>query len=110
MRQDFGVRVGPKDVATRAEGGSQRTRVFDDAVMDQCERATAVGVRVRVHRRGGAVRGPARVRDARPACGELFAELLLEHAELARRLVNLDPTVLDQREAGRVVTAVLEAA
>src|SRR5690348_15423262 len=75
MRQDFGVRLGAKDVATLAEGGSQRTRVFDDAVMDQRECAAAVGVRVRVDRRGGAVRGPARVGDARAARGELLAEL-----------------------------------
>src|SRR5207247_4338521 len=39
---------------------------------------------------------------------ERGAELLLEHADLPGRLVDLDAPVVDQRQARRVVAAVLE--
>src|SRR5207253_10798085 len=48
--------------------------------------------------------------DTRAARRQLLAELLLEHAELPWRLVHLDPPVLDQRQAGRIVATVFEMA
>src|SRR4029077_8674013 len=108
MGEHFGVGLGAEYVPALAQRGPQRAGVFDDAVVDQRERASAVGVRMGIDRGGGAVRRPARVRDARPAGRELLAELLLEHAELPRRLVDFDPAVVDQREAGGVVPPVLE--
>src|SRR2546426_393913 len=81
----------------------------DDAVVDRGQGTAAVGVRVRVDGVGRAVRGPARVGDPRVPGRKVRSECLLEHADLPRRLVHLDTAVLDQREAGRVVPAVLEA-
>src|SRR5205807_3370654 len=86
----------------------QHSRVFGDAVVSQGERAAAIGVRVRVDGVGGAVRGPARVGDAGVAAGERLAELFFEHADLAGRLVHLDPAVGDERDPRRVVAAILE--
>ena len=108
VRQHFRVGLRAEHVAALGEGRAERAGVLDDAVVDERERAAAVGVRVRVDGVGRAVRGPAGVGDARVAGRQRRAQLLLERADLARGLVHLDPAVRHDRDARRVVAAVLE--
>src|SRR5207253_10791022 len=101
--------LGAEHMTALRQCGPEHAGVLDDAVVRQRERAPAIGVRVRVDGVRGAVRGPAGVGDAGVAGGERRAELLFEHADLPRRLVHLDAPVVDQRQARRVVAAVLES-
>ena len=56
-----------------------------------------------------AVRRPARVGDAVAAAERLARQLLDQAVELAFGAPGLETAVLDHRDAGRVVAAVLEA-
>src|SRR5256884_7294255 len=109
VREHLRVGLGPEHVTALPERGAQRAGVLDDAVVDQRQGAATVGVRVRVDGVGRAVRGPARVGDPRVPGGKARSEGFLEHADLPRGLVDIDATVLDQREPRGVVPAVLEA-
>ena len=64
----------------------ERGVVFDDAVMDDGDRAVAAEVRMGVAFVGGAVRRPARVADAGAAGSRLVAQ---QSAELAMRPARL---------------------
>ena len=111
MRDDLGVGLRGEDVAGGLEALAQRLVVLDDAVVDDGD--LAVGdVRMRVGRRGRAVRRPARVRDA-GVRGERARIGLRGEIGDARRAhqpleVRRRGIVADDREAGRVVAAVLE--
>ena len=72
---------------------------------------TAAGpVRMGVALRGLAVRGPARVADADLPAHRLVAQHALQVRELAERAPHLDLALVEDRDARRVVAAVLEAA
>ena len=82
--------------------------VLDDAVVDDDDLAGAVAVRVRVLLGRPAVRRPARVADAVVAGERVGADDLLEVRQLAGAAAQVDRAVADDRDAGRVVAAVLE--
>src|SRR5205823_15083868 len=71
-------------------------------------RAPATCARTRVDGVASPRRGPSRVADAGLPAGERLAELLSQPADLAGRLVHLDPAVGDERDPRRVVAAILE--
>src|SRR5207245_6028282 len=80
------------------------------AVVNDDEGAAAVAVGVGVLLRGPAVRLPAGVADAEGPLDLLEAQALLEIAQLAGAAHHLDGAAVDDRDAGGVVAAVLEAA
>ena len=85
--------------------------VLDDAVVHDDDAAVAVAMRMRVLRRGPAVRRPARVADAELAVERIAARARprgCESLPALRRIVHL--AVLHDRDARRVVAAVLEPA
>ena len=86
-----------------------RGRVLDDAVVDDGDPAGLVGVGMGVGRGRRAVGGPAGVADADGAAGQAVGQLLLQHAELARGLADLEAVAVHHRDARRVIAAVLEA-
>ncbi len=72
MRKDFGIGLALENVTEADQPSTQRSVVFDDAVMNDGDLSGAVHMRVRVGVRGTPVGCPARVAHAdRP--GEAFA-------------------------------------
>ena len=103
------VGLGREAVALSLERGAQRVRVLDDAVVHQGDVAGAVAVRVGVAPGGGAVRGPAGVGDAARAVERLAREAFLQGVNPPGELQHLQPGAVLDRDAGRVVPAILQA-
>ena len=82
--------------------------VLDDAVVDDDDAAGAVAVRVRVLLGRPAVRRPARVADAVLARRAARGDDVLEPRQLAGAAPQLDRAVAHDRDARRVVAAILE--
>ena len=110
VNDHLGVGARREHVARALQLLSELGVIFDDAVVHDGQRARAVGVRMGVAIRGRAVRGPARVADAdaRPGHG-IFQQGVLEIGDLAGAAADIEPVAVDDRQAGRVVSAVLEA-
>ena len=104
---DFRIGLRQKLHALRGEAGPQLRGVFDDAVVDDGEALRTVGVRVRVPVARLAVRRPAGVRDAGAAL-ELGGQRVLELANATLALVDAEFVAPHQRDAGRIVAAVLQ--
>ena len=110
MGDDLGVRLGVESVARRRQLGAQLDEVLDDPVVDDRQLAAAVEVRVRVEVAGPPVGGPARVRETRSGVGRAVAERRPQLGDLARALLDEEVALgRDERDAGGVVAAVLEA-
>ena len=114
VHRDLGVGVAGELDADGLQLGAQRGEVLDDPVVDDGDLACGVAVRVGVAVGGPAVRGPTGVADAGAAheAGVVgLGEIGLEVGEPARPAAHGQPAVaVDQRDAGRVVSAVLHAA
>ena len=82
--------------------------VLDDAVVDDDDLAGAVAVRVGVLLGRTAVRRPARVADAVVARERIQRDDVFEVRQLAGAPAQLDRAVVHDRDAGRVVAAILE--
>ena len=110
MRDHFGVGLRSERVAELGELLAQLLVVLDDAVVNDRD-AVARDVRMRVALGGHAVRRPARVRDAEMAVDRRLVQRFLQHPDLAdgAQAANLAAAIQDGK-AGRVVTAVFEAA
>jgi hypothetical protein len=110
MRDDFGVGLRSELVAELGQLVAQLLVVLDDAVVNDGN-AVARDVGMRVAFRGHAVRRPAGVRDAEMAIDRRLVERVLEHPDLAdgAQPAHLAAAVQDG-DAGRVVTAVFQAA
>ena len=108
VRDHFGVGLGGERVAAGDEVGAQLLVVLDDAVVhdrDAIARDVRVGVTLARH----AVGGPARVGDAKEACGRRLGERLAQPRDLAHGPEPREVTVaLEHGDARRVVAAVLE--
>jgi hypothetical protein len=106
----LGVGLGHELVASGLELRAQLGEVLDDAVVHHGDPAVAVEVRMGVDVVGSAVRGPPGVPDAGVRLRHgLVGEELVEIGELAGLLRGDHPVTVDQRDAGGVVAAVLEA-
>ena len=108
VRDDLGVRLGAEDVPVGDQPLLERHVVLDDAVEHDGEAVVAARERVRVGLGRPAVGGPARVADAGRRGRAVRARDLLEHAQVADRADDLELVAVDQRDAGRVIAAVLE--
>ena len=106
----LGVGLRGQRVAARLEAVAQLAEVLDDAVVDDRDLAGAVAVRVGVEVVRASVGGPARVGEADRRVRGPVGDGRLEVDQLAGALLDEQVTgVVDERDAGRVVAAVLEA-
>ena len=97
-------------MAACLEPVAQLTEVLDDPVVDDRDVTGAVLVRVGVQVVRTAVRRPARMRQADGRVGGPVGDRRSQVGELAGLLLDEQvPTVVDERDTGRVVSAVLEA-
>ena len=109
VREHLGVGLGHEAVPLRDQHLPQRRVVLDDAVVHDRDVAGAVGVRVRVAARSGAPCVAQRV-CAMPvvACCPSRLSCASSAAILPAAFWIDQPAVGDQRDAGRVVAAVLQ--
>ena len=111
MRDDLGVGFGFEPVPVAQQLLLQVEVVLDDAVVDEDDSAAAIAMRVGVLLRRPAVGGPSGMTDAvAPAVDRIRPDDLLEARELAGAAPHLDVAVAHERDAGRVVAAILEVA
>ena len=108
VRDDLRVRLGDEDVPFLLQLALQIEVVLDDPVVDDDDPAGAVAMRVRVLLGRPSVRRPARVADAVLAVHGVHRDRLLQPRELARASSKLDRAVADDRNARRIVAAVLQ--
>ena len=105
----LGVGLGGQRVAARLEAVAQLAEVLDDPVVDDRDLAGAVLVRMGIEVVGPAVGRPARVGEADRGVGRPVGDRRLQVGELAGPLLDEEIAgVVDERDAGRVVAAVLE--
>ena len=104
---DLAVGLAEETAALPLQAPTEVAVVLDDAVMDD---GHAVGhVRMRIDFARRSVRRPARMRDA-DAAGELLGvHAALELRHLAHGADPLQLVIVERGDAGRIVTAVLEA-
>ena len=106
MRDQFRVRVGLDRPTVGFELTPQLTIVFDDAVVHDHDRARALGMCVALGRL--AMRGPTGVTNANAAFDRCGADFAFEVVELAFGTADIDHVAVKDRDACRVVAAVLE--
>src|SRR5690606_28840215 len=82
---------------------------LDDAVVDHGDAPVRVELWVRVAIARLAVRGPARVPDARGRWRHIALDALHEAVELTRRMLDVElARAVYQRDAGGVIAAILQ--
>src|ERR1700754_509115 len=109
VRDDLSVSLRNKAVIGFAQPVFELQIVFYDAVMDDDDAAGAVAMRMCVLFGGTSVRGPTRVADSVSAVERTQTNRLFEIAQLSFSTANLElVTFIDDRDARRVVTAILE--
>ena len=108
MGEDFGIRLGGEAVAAAGELRAQALVVFDDAVVDEHDRAVAVGVRMGVGFAGLAVGGPTGVADADGSLEVLLRQPRRQPFHFAGYADTAHLILLDDGDTGRVVTPVFE--
>src|SRR5439155_19149066 len=110
MHDDFRIGLGTEAVAFCLERFLELAIVLDDSIQhDREPTVITTRERVRVLLVDGAVRRPARVTEAVVRLGTVGARGVFQKLEIADRADVLETAVLAQRDAGRVVAAVLEA-
>ena len=110
MRDGLRVRLGRERVAVGREARSQLTVILDNAVQDDRElRGSAAGEGVRVELGDRPMRRPACVAEAGRRARAVGAGAGLQVPERADRAHVVETISLEQRDAGGVVAAVLQA-
>ena len=87
--------------------GPQLYEILYDAVMNQGH--AVCGVRVRVDLVGDAMRGPPRMANSRGTEERLVTKPGVQVGKLALRPTSGDGAVLDGRDTGGIVTAILQS-
>ena len=108
----FRIRLALEDVTQGRQFGAQFVVVFDDAVVHQRHAGVFFRrgkVRVGIERDRGAMRGPARVGDARKTAQAFFADLLFQLGHARGGARTLQPAVGMQGDAAGIVAAVFQA-
>ena len=109
MGDRLGVGLAGQDMAARLEPLAQIAEVLDDPVVDDRDLARAVTVGMGVEVVRSAVGGPSRVGQADRGMRRPIGDRGLEIDQLAGPLLDEQVAgVVDERDAGRVVAAVLE--
>ena len=108
MGERLGVGLAREAVPGALQRGPQHVGVLDDAVVHQRDRAAAVDVGMGVALGGGAVGGPARVRDTGRAVEGMALELVRQRGHARGELRDYDPAAIGQSHPCRVVAAILE--
>ena len=109
MGDDLGVGLRGERVALLDQRVLELAEVLHDPVEDDRDLVLdATCQRVRVLERDLAVRGPARVADPCRGSRAVEAGRGLQLVEVADGADVVEPLVLEQRDAGRVIAAVLE--
>ncbi len=113
MRDDFRIRLRDERIALGDQPLAQRLEILDDAVVDRGDLAMR-RVRMRVRRRGRAVRRPARMRNAgqRRELRRLGLRREIGHARGADEPPQLRRVggAVDDGKPGGIVAAILEPA
>src|SRR5580692_811072 len=107
MHGDFGIGFGLEFVAAREQLVAQLAEILDDAVMHQ--RYARGRMRMRVDLCRLAMRGPARMADARMACERMVVQHRVETVKLAGRAAAFDFAIYKRGDARRVVAAIFES-
>ena len=111
MREHLRIRLRDKGVSVFANQLiANRGVVFDHAVVDECEFAALIEMRMRVVIRDLAVRRPARVTDPVVAARRLVRHQTREICDPPRALPRLDARAVYDGDTGRVIAAVFQAA
>ena len=105
---DLRVRLGAEPVAVALEQLPEVGVILDDAVVDDGDRARAVAMRMGVLVGGFAVGRPAGVGHTQLALRGLARQDALERGDLPDAPAHLETAIVDQRDTGGVVAAVLE--
>jgi len=106
----LGVGIGLQLDTHFEEFPAQAAIVFDDAIVNHRHLTAAVGLRVGVGLGGRTMGRPPRMTDADRAVQRFVIRLLLQVAELSGGTQDLDLIRPHDRDSGRVVAAILEAA
>src|SRR5438445_3113058 len=107
----FVVGLGREAMAVRNQGVAQLTVVLDDPVEDDRELArVAAGQRMRVQLGDASVRRPARMTETVSRCRAVRSCRIDKVLEVAYCTDIVEPALFAERDAGRVVAAVLESA
>ncbi len=110
MRQDLGVGVAPEGMPLACQAGLDRAKVLDDAVVNDGDLFAAIVMGMSVDVVRLTMCGPARVADAETT-GVGYAARLergCEFRHFSGLLQSEKFPVLDQGDAGRIVSAVLK--
>ncbi len=110
MGENFRVRLRHKLVSLGQQAFLQKLVVLDDAVVDEGDLAGLVEVRVGIGIGRRAVRRPAGMADADFAFGGLFGKDGGQIVDATGLLAELELLVINDAEAGGIVTAVFEPA
>ena len=110
VRQGLGVGLRAKLVAARRQAVAKLLEVLDDAVVDDGDVARAIDVRMRVQVVRPSMRRPARMGEADGRRWRDVEQGGAQVAELAGSLLDEELAVGGhERDAGRVVAAILQA-
>ena len=110
LREGLGVGVADRIDALLGEEGADRPVVLDDAVVHHGDGAARIEVGMGVALRGGAVRGPAGMRDAGGAGWVLGGHRAGQIVDLAHRAMPVQHAVfVEGRYARRVIAPVFQA-
>jgi hypothetical protein len=82
--------------------------VFDDPVVDDGQTGLAVDVGMGIGIRGTSVGCPAGVGNAYATQGRIIFEYDLKASNLADRFAHIEPSPVDGRYSGRIVSPILE--
>ena len=109
LHEDFGVGLALEFDASVFQVGTQGLVVFYDAVVDQCDAAAGIEVRVGVFIARDAVGRPAGVGHAAGAVGETV-EFRLQNGDSPGGFLHSNATVpVEDGDSGGVISPVFEA-
>ena len=105
-RHHFGIGLAFKLVALGCQFFPQTAKILDNAVMHHGHLRRGMGVGI--GRGGGAMRGPARVANARFARQRVFRQAFLQRLEFAFGPTAIDFAIRHRGDAGGVITPVFK--
>ena len=108
MRQHLRVGLRMKDMAFADELVFQRRVVFDDAIMAEKQLSALIRVRMRVGVGHSAMRGPARVGNARRPGGRGLLDQFRQIGDAPDPFAGLDLPVVHDRHSGAVIAAIFQ--